>query len=85
MFKQSLYTVLHKPGGIESKTSAPAEAIDHLSHEAQETGLFAAAGREWKCLIDRAFRDDEVDALLVWCESVARAIEEHGSQATPKQ
>ena len=86
VFKQALYTILHKPGGIESKISAPTDAIDRLSNAAVATGLFAPAGREWKCLIDRAFTDDEVDALVAWCESVAQAIVEHGPKAaTPEQ
>ena len=48
------------------------------------TGLFAPAGRDLKCLIDRAFSEDEVARLLAWCESVVQVIAEHGLKATPE-
>ena len=85
VFKQTLYTALRDRAGIERKTSAPAEAIDRLRNAAEATRLFAPAGRELKCLIDRAFTDDEVDALVAWCESAAQAIVEHGLKTTPEQ
>ena len=85
VFKQTLYTALRDRAGIERKTSAPAEAIDRLRNAAEATRLFAPAGRELKCLIDRAFTDDEVHALVAWCESAAQAIVEHGLKATPEQ
>ena len=85
VFKQTLYTALRDRAGIERKTSAPAEAIDRLRNEAQATRLFAPAGRELKCLIDRAFTDDEVNALVSWCESVAQAIVQHGLKPASEQ
>ena len=85
VFKQTLYTALRDRAGIERKTSAPAEAIDRLRNAAEATRLFAPAGRELKCLINRAFTDDEVDALVAWCDSAAQAIVEHGLKATPEQ
>ena len=85
VFKQTLYTALRDRAGIERKSRAPAEAVDRLRNAAEATRLFAPAGRELKCLIDRAFTDDEVDALVAWCESVAQAILEHGLQPTPEQ
>ena len=78
VFKQTLYTALHRRSGIRRKTNVPAEAIDRLRHEAEATGLFAPAGHELKCLIDRAFTDDEVEKLVAYCASVKQAIEEHG-------
>ena len=85
VFKQTLYTALHDRAGIERKTTASAETIDQLRDAAEATGLFAPAGRELKCLIDRAFTDDEVDALVAWCESVAQAIVGHGANAASEQ
>ena len=85
VFKQTLYTALRDRAGIERKTSAPAEAIDRLRNAAAATRLFAPAGRELKCLINREFTDDEVDALVAWCDSAAQAIVEHGLKATPEQ
>ena len=84
MYKQTLYTALRDSAGIEQKTRTPAEAIKRLRNAAEATRLFAPAGSELKCLVDRAFTDDEVDALVAWCESVAQAIVEHGPQATPE-
>ena len=85
VFKQTLYTALRDRAGIERKTSVPAEAIDRLRNAAAATRLFAPAGQELKCLINREFTDDEVDALVAWCESAAQAIVEHGLKATPEQ
>ena len=84
VFKQTLYTALHDRAGIEQKTRTPAAAIQRLRNGAEATRLFIPAGRELKCLINRALTDDEVDALVAWCESVAQAIVEHGPQATPE-
>ena len=86
VFKQTLYTALHDRAGIERKASrAPAEAVDRLRNAAEKTGLFVSAGRELKCPIDRAFTNDQMDALVEWCESVAQAIVEHGPKAAAEQ
>ena len=77
-YRQTLYTALHDRAGIQKKTCAPTEAVDQLRNTAEETELFAPAGRELKCSIDRAFTDDEMDALVTWCESVEQAILDHG-------
>ena len=82
---QVFYTTLRNRAGIESKTGAPAAAIDRLWDAAQATGLFTVAGRELKCPIDRTFTDDEVDTLVAWCESVERAVLEHGAKGTPER
>ena len=78
--KQSVWTALRDRFGIP-KTGAPVEVVEQLRKEAKQTGLFAASGQDlgqdlW-CLIDRAFTDAEVDALVAWCESVEQAIREH--------
>ena len=54
VFKQSLYTALRDRAGIQKKTVAPVEAIERLRNEAEQTGLFAPAGQDLRCLIDRA-------------------------------
>ena len=59
------------------KTGAPTEVVEQLWREAEQTGLFVPAGKDLKCPIDRVFTDDEVNALVAWCESVERAIREH--------
>ena len=82
VFGQTLYT---DRAGIERKTRAPAEAVDRLRNAAEETGLFAPAGRELKCSIDRAFTDEEVDTLVAWCEVVAQAIVEHRQKPAAEQ
>ena len=84
MYKQTLYTALHDRAGIQ-KTGAPAEAVGRLRNSVEATGLFTPAGRDLKCIIDRAFTDDEVDKLVAWCESVEQAIAQHGLNATPEQ
>ena len=65
------------------KTRVPAEVVEQIQRKAEQTGLFAPAGKELRCPIDRVFTDDEVDALVAWCESVEQAIREHGLKAPP--
>ena len=84
VFKQTLYTALRDRAGIQ-KTGAPAEAVGRLRNSVEATGLFTPAGRDLKCIIDRAFTDDEVDKLVAWCEAVEQAIAQHGLNATPEQ
>ena len=81
VFKQSLYTALRDRAGLR-KTQAPAAAIQELRNDAEQTGLFAPAGQELRCLIDRAFTDAETDVVVAWCESVEQAIRAHGVAPT---
>ena len=74
VFKQSVYTALRDRAGIQKKTGAPPEAVDRLRESAEATKLFAPAGRDLKCLIDREFTVDEMDGLVAWFESVEQAI-----------
>ena len=68
---QTFYTGLDQVGLV------PEEVAEQHLRKAEQTGLFASTGKGWKCLIDRAFTDDEVGALVAWCESVTQAIREH--------
>ncbi|MFH1464035.1 MAG: endonuclease NucS domain-containing protein [Pseudomonadota bacterium] len=79
VFKQSIYTALTaQRGGLGAKTRVPEEIISQLRERARATGLFQPAGREVKCLIDRAFTDEEVERLLAWGAEVVEAAERHG-------
>ena len=57
----------------------PEEVVEQLWEEAEQTGLFRSTGKLLACFIDRAFTDDELDALVAWCESVEQAIREHAT------
>ena len=83
VYKQSLYTALRDRAGIQRKAGAPDEVIDRLWQAAKVTGLFIPAGRELKCVIDRKFVTEEVDALVAWCESVEQAIVGQGQANAP--
>ena len=78
VFKQSIYTALVGQGGLVSKIRAPEELVQSVRSEAEATGLFQPAGREIKCVIDRALSEDELEALLGWVEKVAVTVEECG-------
>ena len=80
VYKQSIYTGLHSPGGVEKKTETPDQAIETLRQQAEATGLFAVAGRDLRCRVTRMFTDAEVSSLLAWCESVEKAIQEYGQK-----
>lgn len=78
VFKQSVYTSLLGRGGLLSKVDASEEVAQDLLSTAQETGLFESAGRELKCIIDRAFTEAEVNLLISWCEKTANIIKKYG-------
>ena len=82
---QAVWTALGSDYWGIRRTGAPEEVVEHLWKQAEQTGLFGRAGKELKCLIDRAFTDDEVDALVAWCESAMQAIREHGQEAEAVQ
>ena len=84
-YGQSLCTALGSDHWGIRVIGAPGEVVEQLWKKAERTGLFARAGNfiDLKCPIDRAFADDEMDALVAWCESVEQAIREHGLKATP--
>ena len=83
-YGQAIYTTLGSTEywGIR-KTGVPEEVIEYLRKGAEQTGLFVPAGKELKCLLDRAFTDDEVGALVAWCESAIQAIREHAVPVGP--
>ena len=76
---------LRDRAGISRKTGASGEVIDRLRNSAEATGLFTSAGRDLKCAVDREFTDDEMTALVAWCESVQSAIVEHGLRVALEQ
>lgn len=78
VYKQSVYTALMGRGGMTSKTSVPEDVVKSLWAEAESTGLFRPAGRELKCLIDHKLSEQELTALLSWCQKVAANINGHG-------
>ena len=76
--KPSVYTALMGRGGMTRKTAVPEDVVTSLWTEAASTGLFRPAGRERKCLIAHKRSEQELTALLSWCEKVAARINEHG-------
>lgn len=76
VFKQSVYTALVGHGGLLGKVGE--DVAQTLLSAAQETGLFQPAGREFKCIINRTFSEDEISRLISWCEKTASIIREHG-------
>ena len=78
VFKQSVYTALVGQGGLLSKIDASEAVVQELLNETEATGLFQPAGHEYKCLIDHAFSQTEMDGLLAWCQRMIDAIQEYG-------
>ena len=76
-YGQAVWTALGSDYWGIRKTGAPTEAVEQLWREAEQTGLFVPAGKDLKCPIDRVFTEDEVNALVAWCESVEQAIRKH--------
>ena len=61
----------------------PEEVVEQLWEKTEQTGLFRSTGKALVCYIDRAFTDDELDALVAWCESVEQATREHVVPGAP--
>ncbi len=78
VFRQSLYTALIGRGGLLSKVDVSEEVVVALGKEAQSTGLFQPAGREYKCLINREFSLGEIDTLLKWLGKAIGVVKEYG-------
>ena len=78
-FGQSLWTALGSDHWGIRRLGASSEIVEHLWEKAEQTMLFARrvpSHIDLSCPIDRAFTDDEVDALVAWCESAEQAIRE---------
>ena len=78
VYKQSLRTTLRDRGGVQKKSAVPEEIIQTLWNQAKESGLFIPAGQDLKCLIDRRLAEQEIEALVGWCESVEQAVKKYG-------
>ena len=76
--KQSFRTWLCGQGGVAKKTAVPRDVVEGLRQRAEETGLFRPSGRDFKCQVDRAFLDHEIDVLIQWSEAVEQAVVTHG-------
>jgi hypothetical protein len=78
VYKQTLRTTLRDRGGVEKKSAVPEDEIEALWKQAEATGLFVPAGRDLKCQINRPLREPEIESLVHWCESVEKAVKQHG-------
>lgn len=78
VYKQTLRTALRDVGGVQRKSAVPAEIIQSLWNQAQNTGLFVPAGRDLKCLVNHKLSESEIESLVKWCESVEKAVRESG-------
>ncbi|MEW5870375.1 MAG: hypothetical protein AB1894_13960 [Chloroflexota bacterium] len=78
VYQQSLYTALVGRGGLLSKVNISEETIQSLAVEAQNSGLFQPAGREYKCIINRELSDSEIEWLFSWLTKLTLVIQELG-------
>lgn len=78
VYRQTLRTTLRDRGGVEKKSAVPEDEIQTLWEQAKATGLFVPAGRDLKCQITRPLTKSEIDSLVKWCESVEKAVKQHG-------
>lgn len=78
VFKQSIYTAIHGQGGMTSKTAVPEGVLRSIESKARSTGLFSPAGRELKCMVNQKLTEQQIEALLAWCQAVSEAIRKYG-------
>lgn len=76
VYKQSIYTALVGRGGLLSKLAISADTIAELWQEAEQSGYFQRAGKELKCVINRAFSTEEIERILAWIRKVALVVQE---------
>ena len=76
-YGQAVRTALGSDNWGIRTTEAPAEVVKQLWKKAQQTGLFMPAGIDLTCLVDRAFTDEEVNALVAWCVATGQVIREY--------
>ena len=76
-FKQAVWTSLGSDNWGIQTTDTPREVVKQLWKRAERKGQFVPVGIGVRCLIDRAFTDDEMDALVAWYDLVVQAIREH--------
>ena len=78
VFRQSLYTALIGRGGLLSKVDVSEDIAIGLGNEAQITGLFQPAGREFKCLVNRDFSSGDIEKLVEWLKKSISTVKEYG-------
>ncbi len=74
---QIFRTGLYSQGGPADKAADSDVVIADLLEQANKTGLFhGVVGKrgDLKCSIDRAFTEEELDALVGWCKTAVKAI-----------
>lgn len=84
-FKQCIRTSPDLLGGVRMKTQVPETEISRLWSEAEAPPLFRPSGREHRCLIDRAFTDEEVRRVLAWCKEAADTVVKYGLKVQNSQ
>ena len=78
VFRQSLYTVLFRTGGLLNKTMASEDVALQLSDKIREIDIVAPAGKESKCVLDRKMKEIEIEALFSWFKDLENTILTHG-------
>ena len=78
VYKQSIYTVLFRQGGLLSKIAVPEDVLRTSIDQVQDTGLFIPADHEFKCLINHQFSESEISSLLKWLESLVETVRRYG-------
>jgi hypothetical protein len=78
VYGQSVYTALYRPGGLVAKAGVDDISVQNLASEARATGLFTAAGRELKCVVDRRVSDREIAGLVAWIGKAVDSVRERG-------
>ena len=85
VYKQSVYTALMGRGGITSKTAIPEDVVTSPGRMQRRQAYSGQPGANVKRLIDHKLSEQELTALLSWCEKVAASINEHGLKERPAE
>ena len=80
-YHQSVQTAFHGRGGLSDKVSFPENERVSIFREPSVAELFKPKNKEWKCLIDRAFSDQQITVLLAIIKRLTKEVRERG----PKQ
>ena len=73
-YGQVVVTALAGQGSMTTKANLSDEDLDEVKKMTMATGFFRPGGKDFKCLLDRKFTDDEVEKLLGWIREVVEMV-----------
>ena len=75
VYRQSFYTTLVGPGGMQRKVDIPDQVIAQLYEQTEAAGIFAKAGKELKIVLDGKYEESKALKTIELLKSYVKAVE----------